>query len=74
MSTSEYYTLYVKFANITDPLPNATAGTPSPVDPLYEYRFSIGDGQTWESPFAFTINSASTAVNQTTINNIQQTT
>ena len=70
MGSSVYYTLYVKLRNETDLLPNSTAGTPSLVQPLYEYRFSIQDGRNWESPFAFSINTASTSANQTTINSM----
>ena len=34
LGSSAYYVLYVKFGNQTDPLPNATLGTPSSLQPL----------------------------------------
>src|SRR5665647_2933609 len=47
LASSAYYALYVKLGNQTDQLPNATRGTPSPLEPLYEYRFSIIDNKNW---------------------------
>ena len=38
LGSSGYYVLYVKLANETDQLPNSTIATPSPLQPLYEYR------------------------------------
>jgi hypothetical protein len=78
LGSSAYYTLYVKFKNQTDLLPNATTATPSPLQPLYEYRFSIPDGQNWISPFNFTVSNASISgnqslINQITINNVKFT-
>lgn len=75
MSSSIYYTIYVKFRNQTEFLPNATTGVPSPLQPLYEYRFFVESGQTWESPLVFSISQASLSGNQSmiqrlTINNV----
>jgi hypothetical protein len=53
MGSSTYYVVYVKFRNETEPLPNATAGTPSPLEPLYEYRIFLEDGKSWEAPLNF---------------------
>jgi hypothetical protein len=52
---SAYYALYVKIRNLTDHLPNATTGTPSSLQPIYEYRFLVQNGQTWESELEFSI-------------------
>jgi len=49
MSCSEYYVVYVKFRNQTQPLPNATASEPSSLSPLYEFQFFLADGETWET-------------------------
>ena len=35
MGSSVYYVLYAKFSNQTDQMPNVTAGTPNPLQPLY---------------------------------------
>jgi len=53
MGSSAYYIVYVKFRNQTEPLPNSTDGTPSPLPPLSEYRFFVQDGGTWEAPLTF---------------------
>jgi hypothetical protein len=59
MGSSAYYMIYVKFRNQTEVLPNATAGTPSPVPPLYEYRVFVEDGETWEAPLSFSFSGVS---------------
>ena len=48
LGSSAYYVLYVKLGNATDQLPNITLQTPSPLQPLYEYRFSIKDSDIWQ--------------------------
>lgn len=63
-----YYVLYVKLMNQTDLYPNAATGTPSPVTPLYEYRFSVQDGGNWESPLNFSVSNATFSNNQSLIN------
>ena len=70
IGSSGYYTVYVKFRNLTDPLPNTTTATPSPLQPLYEYRFSLSDGQSLVSPVVFSVSDASTLGNQSIINQI----
>jgi hypothetical protein len=67
LGSSAYYVLYVKFGNQTDQLPNSTTGTPSPLAPLYEYRFSVQDGGTWESPLTFSVTDAYVLGNQSMI-------
>jgi len=59
MGSSAYYMLYVKFRNQNEVLPNATAGTPSPVLPLYEYHVFVEDGETWETPLSFSFSGVS---------------
>ena len=55
MGSSEYYVVYVKFRNQTQPLPNATVSEPSPLPPLYEFQFFLADGETWETPVSFVV-------------------
>jgi len=64
MGSSAYYMVYVKFRNQSEPLPNATAGTPSPLSPLYECRVFLGDGKTWETPLTFSFSGVSFFENQ----------
>jgi hypothetical protein len=68
--SSGYYSLYAKFGNRTDPLPNATANSPSPLSALYEYRFVLEDNQTWEAPLAFTIADGLISGTQATVNEL----
>ena len=59
MGSSMYYNVVVKFRNQSEPLPNATAGTPSPLPLLYEYRVFLGDGEGWEIPVTFSFSGVS---------------
>jgi len=38
MGSLAYYVVYAKFKNQDESLPNSATGTPSPLEPLYEYR------------------------------------
>ena len=71
LGSSAYYVLYVKLGNETDPLPNNTLGTPSSLQPLYEYKFSIQNGMNWESPLNFSVSNASISGNDSQINTLQ---
>jgi len=50
-----YYVVYVKFRNQTQQLPNFTTSEPSPLPPLYEFRFFLSDGEVWEAPLSFAV-------------------
>lgn len=56
---SAYYTVYVKFRNQTQPLPDPKNATPSPLPPLYEFRFSLKNDGNLETPVNFAIQDAS---------------
>jgi uncharacterized membrane protein len=71
LGSSAYYVLYVKFGNRTDLLPNDTLGTPSSLQPLYEYRFSIQNNMYWESLLTFSVSSVSFSGNNSQINTLQ---
>jgi hypothetical protein len=70
LGSSAYYALHIKLQNHTDLLPNATTGEPSSLQPLYEYRFFVQNGKTWEIPVMFSISEASTTANQSLINKV----
>jgi hypothetical protein len=53
MDCSEYYVVYMKFRNGTQPLPNINNSIASPLPPLCEFRFFVGDGESWESLLTF---------------------
>jgi len=55
MKSSAYYLIYVKLRDRTEALPNITAGTPSPLPALHQYRFFLEDGKVWERPINFSL-------------------
>ena len=59
------------FLTNTIGLPNVTLGTPSSLQPLYEYRFSIQDSMNWESLLTFSVSNASISGNNSQINTLQ---
>jgi hypothetical protein len=70
VGSAVYYVLYVKFGNLTDPLPNSLLGTPSSLSPLYEYAFSLPDGGGWESLVTFSVSNASISGDYSQINTL----
>ena len=67
MGSSVYYVAYVKFRNQSEALPDSTAGTPSPVSPLCEYRVFLRDGEIWEAPLTFSFSGVSFFENQSLV-------
>jgi len=65
-----YYAVYVKFRNQTQQLPNSKMSEPSPLPPLYEFRFVLSDGKVWEAPLTFTIEGNFSLVQNISINGI----
>jgi hypothetical protein len=68
LGSTAYYALYVKLGNQTDQLPNATRGTPSPLQPLFEYRFSIPDSKNWTRLLIFSVPNATIQASNSQIN------
>ena len=71
LGSSAYYVLYVKLGNATDQTPNATLGTPSTLQPLFEYRFSLQNGMNWEKPLTFSVSDASISGNNSQISTLK---
>jgi len=71
MFASQYYMLYFKLGNSTNSLPNPLTGSPSSLNPLYEYRFAIANGKTIEFTVTFSVVSASNSTTQAVINVFQ---
>ncbi len=65
-----YYVLYVKFRNLNEPLPNATLGVPSSLQPLYEYRVVLEDGKSWEAPLRFSFSNVSFSENRSFVGSL----
>jgi len=53
MGGLEYYRVYVKFRNQTDPLPVTVNGVPSDLEPLLEYRVFLKHSEDWEREIRF---------------------
>ena len=53
MGSSSYYMVCVKFRNQSQPLPDISDSVPSSLPPLFEFRFFIVDGESWEAPLDF---------------------
>ena len=70
MGSSAYYVVYVKFRNQTESLSNATAGTPSPLPPLFEFRLFIEDGKSWETPLRFSFSNVSFSENRSFVGSL----
>jgi hypothetical protein len=54
-----YYAVYVKFRNQTQLLPDVSDSKPSPLLPLYEFRFFVDDSEIWESLLTFAFQNTS---------------
>ncbi|MEM2105890.1 MAG: DUF1616 domain-containing protein [Candidatus Bathyarchaeia archaeon] len=59
MGGLEYYRVYVKLRNQTEPLPDSVNGTPSALDPVFEYRVFLRDGEVWEREVVFSFDGIS---------------
>jgi len=70
LGSSSYYMVYVKFRNQTQQFPNSTTSEPSPLPPIYEFRFVLSDGEVWEAPLTFTIEGNSSLIQNILINDI----
>jgi len=55
MRDLQYYMVYVELRNQTQPPPNSSASAPSPLPPLYGFRFFLADGETWERSVSFNV-------------------
>jgi hypothetical protein len=53
MGGLSYYRVYVKFRNDSEPLPNRSAGLPSPLEPIFQYDLFLGNNETWEKELSF---------------------
>jgi len=70
MGCSAYYVVYVKFRSQTESLPNVTAGTPSPLPQLFEYRVFLEDGKSWEAPLTFSFSNVAFFENQSLVGSL----
>jgi len=59
MGDLEYYSVYVKFRNQSEPLPDSVNAVPSVLEPVFEYRFFLRDNATWEKEVLFSFEGVS---------------
>jgi len=71
MGSSAYYMVYVKFRNQSEPLPNATAGTHSPLNATAEYRIFLQGGESWEAPITFSFLGNQSLIQSLIVNNVE---
>ncbi|MBS7633145.1 DUF1616 domain-containing protein [Candidatus Bathyarchaeota archaeon] len=70
MGSLQFFKLCVKFRNQTEPSPNTTTHTPSPIPSLYTYQIFLRDGKYWESPLAIAFSNVSFSENRSTIGHL----
>jgi hypothetical protein len=70
MGGLEYYLVYVKLRNQSEPLPDSVNGTPSALEPIFEFRSFLGDNQTWETEVLFSVEGFSAAGNVSKISRV----
>ncbi len=70
MGELQYYLVYAKIRNLTDPIPDVLNSTPTDLEPLAEYRVLLSENETWERPITFSIESVSFGENVSTISRL----
>lgn len=55
MGGLQYYRVYVKFRNQTEPVPDTINGTSSSLDSIFEYHAFSRDGSVWEREVSFSV-------------------
>jgi hypothetical protein len=55
MRNLEYYRIYVKLRQNNEALPDEATESPSPLEPIFEYRVFLNDNETWERESRFSI-------------------
>lgn len=70
MGDVEYYSVFAKFRNSSEPLPDIQNGTSSPLAPVFEWRFFLVDNQTWEREVTFSFGGISVENNVTSVDRL----
>ena len=71
MGSSSFYNVRVKCRNQSEPLPNATVGTSSPLPTLYEEMVFVEDGGTWETSLNFSFTGVSFSGNHCQVKSLR---
>jgi len=59
MGGLNYYKVYVKFRNESEPLPDCIIGLPSPLEPVFEYDLFLRSNTSWEQELSFSFEDVS---------------
>jgi len=59
MGGLEYYSVYVKFRNQSEPLPDSVNAVPSVLEPVFGYSVFLRDNATWEKEILFSFDGVS---------------
>jgi hypothetical protein len=59
MGGLEYYSVRVKLRNQSEPMPDDSAGIPSGLPSVYEYRLFLQNNAIWETEFSFSFSGVS---------------
>lgn len=70
MGSSAHYVLYVKIRNQSEPLPNSTTYTSSPLPALQKYRVFLSDSRSWEASLNFSVPKISFSENQSYVRSL----
>jgi hypothetical protein len=71
MGCLEYYLIYVKLRNQSEPLPDSLNGTPSSLEPIFEFRAFLHDGQTWSCPIVFSFEGNGSSISKFIVNSCE---
>ncbi len=71
MDSSSFYNVRVKFRNQSEPFPNATAGTSSPLPTWYEDMVFVEEGGDWEIPLIFSFSGVSFSGNRCRVESLE---
>ena len=62
LGSAGYYSCNLKLVNESEFLPTGVSVTPSSIPTLFEYKFFLDDGSTWEAPLVFKVDTDSTSL------------
>lgn len=71
LGSSAYYQVCSKLRNQTQPLPNSTSSTPSPLSTAYEVQLFVGNEDIHETPIAFRILNISTQSDKLVVGSVE---
>lgn len=70
MGETGYYMVYVKLLNSTFLIRDENVSVVDSLDPLYEFKFFVGNGDVWEIPVSFKFEDLSVSNNILSVGNI----